>query len=164
MPGWHSIDIAQGAREPIVAVVGLVPVPNRVLCIQSPSGGTMARRGRHSGLGAIVRKAPSPIHGFGCFSRVEFLPGEHIGSYEGPRVSADGTYVLWVYDAEGRTAIAREGRNLLRWLNHSADPNAEFDAFELYARRRIEPGEEITIDYAGATLAVSPEGEPGSGG
>lgn len=110
----------------------------------------MGGRGRRRDLGAAVRKAPSPIHGFGCFARVELQAGEHIGTYEGPEVAEDGTHVLWVYDAEERAPIAREGRNLLRWLNHSADPNAEFDAFELYARRRIAPGEEITIDYAGA--------------
>lgn len=108
-----------------------------------------------------VRKAPSLIHGFGCFARVEFQPGECIGVYAGPEVCEDGTYVLWVYDAEGQVLAARHGRNLLRWLNHSADPNAEFDAFELYARRHIAPGEEITIDYGGAcplaaTLTLTP--------
>nr|WP_242470281.1 SET domain-containing protein [Allochromatium vinosum] len=36
---------------------------------------------------------------------------------------------------------------MLRWLNHSDDPNAEFDGFELYARRTIAVGSEITIDY-----------------
>jgi uncharacterized protein len=109
----------------------------------------MAMRPRRGDLGARVRKAPSPIHGFGCFARVGFERGDRIGTYEGLEVQQDGTYVLWVYDAEGQVLTAREGHNLLRWLNHSSEPNAEFDAFELYARRRIEVGEEITIDYGG---------------
>ena len=67
-----------------------------------------------------------------------------------PDAAEDGTYVLWVYDAEGQRLAGRDGRNLLRWLNHSPDPNAVFDAFELYARRAIAPGEEITIDYSGS--------------
>jgi len=110
----------------------------------------MAGRARGRELGGRICKSPSPIHGFGCFARVRFQIGDLIGTYEGPEVQEDGTYVLWVYDADGQVFSARDGRNLLRWLNHSDDPNAEFDAFELYARREIGPGEEITIDYGGA--------------
>ena len=116
----------------------------------------MSIRARRLGLGQRVRKAPSPIHGFGCFARIRFEAGDRIGSYEGREVQEDGTYVLWVYDAEGQALTARDGCNLLRWLNHSTDPNAEFDAFELYARGRIEPGDEITIDYAGTDPSADP--------
>ena len=94
-----------------------------------------------------VMKAESPIHGYGCFARVPFAAGELIGTYEGPEVREDGIYVLWVYDAEAEVLIARRGLNLLRWLNHSDDANAEFDAFRLFARRAIQAGEEITIHY-----------------
>lgn len=107
---------------------------------------------RGSGLSNRVCKAPSPIHGFGCFARVELAVGEFIGTYQGPEVQEDGTYVLWVYDAEGEALSARSGRNLLRWINHSEDPNAGFDLFDLYARRAIAVGEEITIDYGGLTV------------
>lgn len=79
-----------------------------------------------------------------------FQTGDFIGTYEGPEVDRDGTYVLWVYDPEGNILSGREGRNLLRWLNHSDDPNAELDGFDLYARRPIRVDEEITFDY-GAT-------------
>lgn len=111
------------------------------------------QRGR---LADRIRRAPSPIHGFGCFARVGFEAGEWIGCYEGPEVEEDGTYVLWVYDAESQRLCGRDGCNLLRWLNHSLDPNAVFDAFELYARRSIALGEEITIDYAGTDSAADP--------
>lgn len=110
----------------------------------------LASRKKKGRLDERVCKSPSPIHGFGCFARVRFLVGDLIGTYEGPEVQEDGTYVLWVYDAQEQVLYARDGRNLLRWLNHSADPNAEFDSFDLYARCQIEPGEEITIDYSGS--------------
>jgi len=113
----------------------------------------MADRVRRDCLSERVRKAPSPIHGFGCFARVQFQIGDLIGTYQGSEVSEDGTYVLWVYDAEGAALSARHGRNLLRWLNHSEEPNAEFDAFDLYARRVIAAGDEITIDYGGGVSA-----------
>jgi len=94
----------------------------------------------------LVYKAPSPIHGTGCFARKAFSAGEHIGTYCGPEVRRNGTYVLWVY-AEGQPPVGRSGRNLLRYLNHQRDGNAQFDGFELYARRDIASGEEITFDY-----------------
>ena len=115
----------------------------------------MTDRGRPPSLSDRVRKARSPIHGCGCFARVPFATGDCIGTFTGIEVQEDGPHVLWVYDAEGGVLCACRGDNLLRWLNHSADPNAEFDSFELYARRPIACGEEITIDYYGAAAAPS---------
>jgi SET domain-containing protein len=94
-----------------------------------------------------VYKAPSPIHGTGLFARAAFAPGDYIGTYEGPAARRNGTYVLWVQDDGGW--VGRSGRNLLRWLNHQAPGNAEFDGFDLYARVAIRSGEEITFDYSG---------------
>ena len=113
----------------------------------------MVGRGRGASLSERVRKDRSPIHGHGCFARVPFITGDWIGTFEGPEVHLDGPHVLWVYDGETGLIRARRGDNLLRWLNHSPDPNAEFDAFALYARRSIASGEEITIDYSGAGTA-----------
>jgi len=42
------------------------------------------------------------------------------------------------------------GKNLLRYLNHSSKPHAEFIGFELFAIRDINLDEEITIDYGEA--------------
>jgi SET domain-containing protein len=107
----------------------------------------MGNGARSRPLSERVCKAESAIHGFGCFARVSFQAGDHIGMFEGPEVETDGTYVLWVYDHEGRVLSAREGINLLRWLNHSDNPNAQLERFRLFARCDIAPGEEITIDY-----------------
>jgi len=105
---------------------------------------------RANGSDALARRvyaAPSRIHGQGCFARVPFMTGDRIGTFEGTSVSEDGTHVLWVFDADSGEMVGRRGENLLRWLNHSDEPNAEFDGFELYARRAIVVDEEITIDY-----------------
>ena len=99
-------------------------------------------------LGNIVYKAPSEIHGTGLFARVTISKGEYIGTYEGPTAKRDGTYVLWVFEDE-KEPVGRSGRNLLRYLNHQDDGNAEFDGFDLYALSDIKPDEEITFDYGG---------------
>ncbi len=93
-----------------------------------------------------VYVAPSAIHGRGLFARVRVARGEYIGTYEGPPAKRDGKYVLWLY--EGDAVISgRRGLNVLRYLNHSERPNAQFAGFDLYARKAIRPGEEITINY-----------------
>ena len=93
-----------------------------------------------------VSAAPSTIHGTGLFARQKFAKGEYIGTYEGPAAKRNGTYVLWVTDENGDTS-ARSGRNLLRFLNHQRPPNAEFDGYDLFAKKAIKPGDEITFDY-----------------
>lgn len=100
----------------------------------------------------LVYKAPSTIHGTGLFARERIRTNQYIGTYQGPEARRDGTYVLWVYGEEGEPPVGRSGRNLLRWLNHREQGNAEFDGFDLYARRSIEPGEEITFNYSGAEM------------
>jgi SET domain-containing protein len=112
----------------------------------------MGRAGR---LRDRVCRAPSPIHGTGVFAKVRFVPGDYIGSYDGPEVRRDGTYVLWVFE-EGRAPIGRSGRNLLRYLNHQRPGNAAFRGFDLYAREPIAPGEEITFDYQGEAQKADP--------
>lgn len=91
--------------------------------------------------------APSAIHGKGLFARRAFAAGDYIGTYWGPRVKRNGTYVLWVYEDANAPPTGRSGKNILRYLNHSAPGNAEFDGYDLYALRDIETNEEITFDY-----------------
>jgi SET domain-containing protein len=99
-------------------------------------------------LGDLVYKAPSSIHGNGLFAKVAIKKGQYIGTYEGPYAKRDGTYVLWVFE-EGGEPVGRSGRNLLRYLNHQEQGNAEFDGFDLYAISDIGSHEEITFDYGG---------------
>lgn len=91
----------------------------------------------------------SGIHGFGLFARSKFKQGDYMGEYDGPDVSENGSHVLWVEEGE-EVWLARDGKNLLRYLNHSSKPHAEFIGFELFAIRDINLDEEITIDYGEA--------------
>jgi SET domain-containing protein len=91
--------------------------------------------------------AESEIHGFGLFATVALVAGQFIGIYQGPETTEDGTHVLWI---EGDTAdewIGYDGKNDLRFMNHSISPNAEMDGLNCYALSNIETGTEITIDY-----------------
>jgi len=88
----------------------------------------------------------SPIHGKGLYARRTLKPGQYLGVYDGPETEENGAYVLWVEEEEDYW-VGRDGKNLLRYLNHSDDPCAEFDGFDLYAIKTIKPRQEVTIDY-----------------
>lgn len=106
------------------------------------------RRTRNGQLKALVYADVSAIHGTGLFALRDIARDEYIGTYWGPEARRDGTYVLWVYNPDDPDdVVGRSGRNLLRYLNHDERPNAAFDAFDLYASRRIRAGDEITINY-----------------
>lgn len=90
----------------------------------------------------------SEIHGLGLFAVRTIAKDEYIGTYWGPEARRDGTYVLWVCDADDPgDSVGRSGRNMLRYLNHANPNNAAFDGFNLYAKMRIRAGAEITINY-----------------
>ena len=88
----------------------------------------------------------SGIHGNGLFARDKIKQGDYMGEYDGPIVNDNSSHVLWVEKYDD-VWVGRDGKNLLRYLNHSADPQAEFVGFKLYAVRDIQVDEEITIDY-----------------
>jgi len=94
-----------------------------------------------------VYSAKSPLHGTGLFAARKIKKGEYIGSYDGPKARKNGMYVLWVYEDETAEPYGISGKNLLRYLNHSKKPNAEFDGADLYALKSIKADVEITFDY-----------------
>ena len=110
-------------------------------------------RYKNSELRQLVHATDSGIHGTGLFASRDIQPGEYIGTYWGPEARRNGTYVLWVYDEhDENSATGRSGRNLLRYLNHAKDCNAEFDGYDLYAAMHISQGTEITFDYGSEFL------------
>lgn len=98
-------------------------------------------------LARLIAVRPSSIHGLGVFSCVVFEPGDYIGTYWGTKADEISPYTLHVQNEDG-TLFLIEGRNLLRYINHSDDPNAEFDGVHLFARKPIGEGDEITFDYS----------------
>jgi hypothetical protein len=89
----------------------------------------------------------SPIHGKGLFARTDIAVDTYVGSYEGPATDDDGMHVLWVWNDRRDAWEGIDGKNEMRFLNHSADPNADWWGNELYAIRPISAGDEITFHY-----------------
>ena len=90
--------------------------------------------------------AKSPVHGRGVFARGRIRNGARIGDFEGRETKRNGMHVLWVLKEDG-TEVGIRGENELRFLNHSAEPNAEFRGASLYAICNIQLTHEVTIDY-----------------
>lgn len=91
----------------------------------------------------------SLIHGSGVFADTFIATGEEIGTYHGKHAKRNGKYVLWVTDADG-TEYGISGTTKLRFLNHSHEPNSEFDGPVLYATKDIHPEDEVTFHYGEA--------------
>ena len=113
--------------------------------------GRSCRKGNRVADQERVEVRVSPIHGRGVFALRRLRTGGHIATFEGRPTRRDGIHVLWISeDDDGDREIGIEGRNELRYLNHSVNPNAEFLGLELFATRNIQPGHEVTIHYGEA--------------
>ncbi|HEX8557522.1 MAG TPA: SET domain-containing protein-lysine N-methyltransferase [Pyrinomonadaceae bacterium] len=103
----------------------------------------------------------SNIYGKGCFALEHFPARKKIADYEGEllrgarKIQArlrkqDAIKIIQLND---ETAVdGAVGGNETAYINHSCDPNAFMrilpgERVAIFARRDIEPGEELTIDY-----------------
>jgi hypothetical protein len=93
-----------------------------------------------------VRSGPSEIHEAGLFVERHVEAGETIGALELGAAGEQGRHTLLV-GAEHRVVEPP-----WRYLNHACTPNATLEIGErdaiLLAARTLEPGTELTIDYA----------------
>jgi SET domain-containing protein len=87
----------------------------------------------------------STIHGRGVFATRTIRRGAFIGQYLARRTDLDSPYTLWIEWEDGPRGY--EGYGALRFVNHTATPNAEFLDRDLYATRTIRRGDEITVHY-----------------
>jgi SET domain-containing protein len=105
-----------------------------------------------------VRSAASPIEGRGAFASAPVPRRSKIGEVTGDIISlrearkrARGSRRIYLIDVSDSHALDCSEGNLLRLLNHSCAANAFLRIYrnrvEVYARRDIEAGEEITVDY-----------------
>ena len=93
--------------------------------------------------------------GLGGFATREIGKKELIDRYRGPIITneqADKRDNRYMFEVNSRWTIDGSGRrNLARYFNHSCRPNAESDVkghkVIIVARKKIQPGEEITYDY-----------------
>jgi len=110
----------------------------------------------------IVRT--SVIHGRGVFATRLIQRGTRIIEYRGDRTTwdialerppsdpANPHHTFFFETSDGNVIDANIRGNAARWINHSCDANCESYEDEdgrvyIDARRRIQPGEEITYDY-----------------
>jgi uncharacterized protein len=111
--------------------------------------------------GLTVKK--SNIYGMGCFALTHFPARKKIKLYEGELVKGSrkiqarlrkqaGTAIK-IITIDADTAIDGDvGGNETAFMNHSCDPNAFIRVVPglkvaVFARRDIQPGDELTIDY-----------------
>jgi SET domain-containing protein len=111
--------------------------------------------------GLTVKK--SNIYGKGCFALTHFPARKKIKLYEGELVKGSrkiqarlrkqaGTAIK-IITIDADTAIDGDvGGNETAFMNHSCDPNAFIRVVPglkvaVFARRDIQPGEELTINY-----------------
>lgn len=95
--------------------------------------------------------------GLGLFAKRPFKRGEFIMEYVGEHITHDeadrrgGKYLFTVN--EEVVIDGKERTNLARYINHGCEPNVEAESdddenkIRIYAVRKIEPGEELTVDY-----------------
>jgi SET domain-containing protein len=102
--------------------------------------------------------AKSRFAGRGLFAGTRIPARAKIGEYEGEviglaeaRRRARGKKIVAIVELERHALDARGMRRGFRYINHSCDPNTFFrctpERAEVYARRDIRAGEELTCDY-----------------
>ena len=112
----------------------------------------------------MIQIRRSQTHGLGVFAAAAFARRSLVGIYAGRRRHAgermtardDGvTYLFGLSD--GATIDGSDGGNDTRFINHSCHPNcvaveaydeADELVVEIRAKRRIQVGEELYLDYA----------------
>jgi SET domain-containing protein len=93
--------------------------------------------------------------GLGLYATEPIRTGKFIIEYFGKLVrwdDVDNLQSKYLFDLNKRWAIdGAPRRNTARYINHSCKPNAVpygvKGKIKIYARRTIQPGEEITYDY-----------------
>ena len=111
--------------------------------------------------GLTVKK--SNIYGKGCFALTHFPARKKIKLYEGElikgsrkiqaRIRRQAESAIKIITIGSDVAIdGAVGGNETAFINHSCDPNAfirvvSAEKVAIFARRDIQPGEELTIDY-----------------
>jgi SET domain-containing protein len=96
--------------------------------------------------------------GLGLFAQKPFKKGAYLVTYRGRRITDAQADKLeargsrYIFEVNSRWSIDGSSRwNLARYVNHACRPNAESllrkGQIVYVARKRIKPGDEITVDY-----------------
>jgi SET domain-containing protein len=93
--------------------------------------------------------------GLGLFATGPFRKGEFIAQYWGRKLldeKAEELNSKYLFELNSKWTIdGSTRRNIARYINHSCRPNGKIDIAKgkiiIRAKRKIEPGEEITYHY-----------------
>lgn len=95
------------------------------------------------------------VNGLGLFAKVPMKKGDCIIEYIGEVINdkeannRGGRYLFQT--SKDRHIDGTTRSNIARYINHSCRPNCEVDIIKgrvfVYAKRKIEPGEELAYDY-----------------
>lgn len=102
----------------------------------------------------------SPIHHLGLFATEAIVPGEVLGFLDGQVVSwrLQQKYGLsYEWNAlSDEILLVRPYRTKYSYINHSREPNLELasEPLRVVALRKIQRGEELTLDYRGESLPL----------
>ena len=100
----------------------------------------------------------SPINGRGLFAGSDLPPRRKLGEVSGQMVKlpqawhdAEGHPKIYLVQVDSRWALDCSNGNAFRLINHSCDANCYLRVFnrrvEVYTRRSITAGSELTVDY-----------------
>lgn len=100
-------------------------------------------------------KVKRGLSGLGLVTQREFKRGERVVEYTGERIDdaeADRRSSRYLFEVRKDVNIdGSSRRNLARYVNHSCRPNCTDKVVGkrvfYVAKRRIAPGEELTVDY-----------------
>ena len=92
---------------------------------------------------SFMQVRPSGTTGRGVFARSLLEEGTHIGYFEGRAGARSRTTLQLGPDLHIEAPLSGP----LPWINHSCQPNLELREREVWVRRRVEPGGELTLDY-----------------
>lgn len=108
-----------------------------------------------------IKKSTIQGAGKGLFARVELNPGDRVGDFVGLHMNeaelesseySDSDYLVWICHDYYIVCDEPHG-NHTRFVNHDDSPNCEmiissrWKTARLEVIERIEPGEELFIDY-----------------
>lgn len=136
-----------------------------------------ARRRSEKDVQQLLKKRPkivrrrSDIAGWGVYAGQVIEKGTFIVEYKGEKVTQQVAWEreqrylpkgrIWLFTINGNWARdAAVGGNIARYINHACQPNCKSDVYGhtivIYAKRRIEPGEELTYNYNTDGIAEIP--------
>src|SRR5215467_8818959 len=107
----------------------------------------------------MLRIRKSVIDGTGLFTDAPIPAKQKLGECTGERISlrearrrVKGLKKIAIVEMDkGAVDESSRGGGLVRYINHSCDPNSyiriAYNRVEFYTRRAIKPGEELTCDY-----------------